>query len=114
MKHPASCKDPEHCTLPSYAAHLIGFHVAASAQPTRKQHVVAEEVKERQLSDDLPAYKRLRHNGVQPRGIDGSAFLEKRAEDQFDVELGHIVPKEHKSRVRDGLDMARGMGFDAA
>lgn len=113
MKHPASCKDPETCTLPSYAAHLIGFGVGAAAMPTRKAHIVREEVKERRLSDDLPAYKRLRRNGVQPKGIDGSAVLEKRAEDQFDVELGHIVPKEYKSRIQDGFDTARELGLSA-
>lgn len=113
MNHPASCKDPEHCTLPSYAAHLIGFGVAAAAQPTRKPHVVREEEKEQQLSADLPAYKRLRRNGVQPRQIDGASSLEQRAEDQFDVELGHIVPKEYKSRVQEGFDTARELGLSA-
>jgi hypothetical protein len=43
------------------------------------------------LDKDLDAYKRLRQNGVQPRKIDGSANVEKRAEEKWQVETG-ILP----------------------
>jgi hypothetical protein len=35
---------------------------------------------------DMPAYKRLRQNGLQPRNIDGAAALEARAETAAQVE----------------------------
>lgn len=49
------------------------------------------ESKDRVLDKDLDAYKRMRQNGVQPRKIDGSAKVEKRAEEKWQVETG-IVP----------------------
>jgi hypothetical protein len=56
---------------------------------------------------DMPAYKRLRNNGVQPPRIDDSAQLESRATDQFEVELGKIVPKNMHDRVKEGLALSR-------
>jgi len=47
--------------------------------------------KDRVLDKDLDAYKRMRQNGVQPKNIDGSAQVEKRAEEKWQVETG-IVP----------------------
>ena len=47
--------------------------------------------KDRVLDKDLDAYKRLRQDGVQPRKIDGSANVEKRAEEKWQVETG-ILP----------------------
>lgn len=80
---------------------------SAAATPTRRATAVAGVAKDRRWDADMPAYKRLRKNGVQPRQIDGSAALETRASDQFEVELGTIVPKEAKSRVQEGLAISR-------
>lgn len=44
--------------------------------------------REDQLSADLDAYSRLKKNGVQPRGIDGSAHLETRATDKVEIDYG--------------------------
>lgn len=44
--------------------------------------------KEKRWDSDLPAYKRLRRNGVQPKGIDGSARLEAKANETIEVESG--------------------------
>jgi hypothetical protein len=40
------------------------------------------------LEKDLDAYKRLRQEGLQPKAIDGSAEVEKRAEHKWQVETG--------------------------
>lgn len=109
MTCPSSCK-VEGCTL-SYAAHLRDIRFAAAAMPTRKGGVIREEKKEQQLSADLPAYKRLRHNGTQPPGIDGAAELEKRANDKVEVEMGRAIPKPLMSRVKDGFAMSAEAGF---
>lgn len=106
-KHPEFVADCFTCKVLT-----VGFSQAA--MPTRKPHIVFDTLKEKRLSDDLPAYKRLRLNGVQPTAIDGAADIEKRAEDRFEIEMGHVVPKEHKSQVRDGLEMVREMKDNAA
>ena len=40
---------------------------------------------------DMPAYIRLRHNGLQPKQIDGCAELESRANDQMEIEMGDLL-----------------------
>jgi len=39
----------------------------------------------------MPAYKRLRANGLQPKKIDGAAEVEKKAKESWQVETG-ILP----------------------
>ncbi len=43
---------------------------------------------ERQMDKDVKAYKRLRHDGLQPKGVKGAAELESRAASKFEVESG--------------------------
>jgi hypothetical protein len=64
---------------------------------------------------DMAAYKALRKNGMQPKGIDGSAVLESRAGDQFEIQTGHLfkTPEERKG-VLDAMDRAREAGVDLA
>jgi hypothetical protein len=61
--------------------------------PTRtgssRSAVIAQ--KDRVLEKDLAAYKRLRDDGVQPKNIDGSATVEARANEKWQVETG-ILP----------------------
>lgn len=58
----------------------------ADALPTRRANSNTTNAKERVLAKDLDAYQRLRKDGVQPQGIDGSARLEARAETKDQVE----------------------------
>ena len=71
--------------------------------PNRHPGAVAGVAKDAQWDQDMPAYKRLRDDGVQPPRIDDSAALEAGATDQFEIEMGKLVPKEMKSRVQEGL-----------
>lgn len=41
---------------------------------------------------DLPAYKRLRDSGLQPKATSGAAYIESRATERFEVETGQICP----------------------
>lgn len=59
--------------------------------PTRKPQAVGDEARERRWSEDMPAYQRLRKDGLQPKGIDGSAHLERHAKEGFEVEYGTIA-----------------------
>jgi hypothetical protein len=60
-----------------------------------------------QWDKDMPAYRRMRHNGVQPPRIDDCAVLEREATDQFEVEMGKIVPKGLHTRVKEGLAISK-------
>ena len=51
----------------------------------------SENARESTLSKDLAAYKRLRADGTQPKSIDGSANVESRAQEKWQVDSG-ILP----------------------
>ena len=70
---------------------IAHFSVSAEALPTRKPESKRIIEKERVLDKDLDAYHRLRQDGQQPKGIDGAAIVEKRAEENWQVATG-IVP----------------------
>jgi hypothetical protein len=69
----------------------------------RGQAVTDIVAKEGRWHDDMPAYKRLRADGLQPPRIDDCAQLEGRASEQFEVEMAKIVPENRRSQVKDGL-----------
>lgn len=73
-----------------FGCKVAGLSVAASATPTRRGGARAATInqKDRVLEKDLYAYKRLRQEGLQPKAIDGSAEVEKRAEYKWQVETG--------------------------
>lgn len=76
---------------------------------------LAERRIEKQQERDLPAYQRLRANGIQPKSTRGCAELETRAHSQLEVELGGLIePKllrRHSSEISEGMQMAREHGF---
>jgi len=66
------------------------------------------ELTERQWHRDMAAYKRLRKNGLQPKGIDGCADLETRATTQQEIEMGHIFPtQQQRNEAREGQELAQ-------
>lgn len=95
MACPSSCKDTD-CTL-TYRQHLLGIGVAPSATPTRGKgwHASQVNAKEKAWERDLPAYKALRKDGLQPPKIDGSADLQAKATDAGHVTTGmtNIKPR---------------------
>jgi len=58
---------------------------------TRGTKVAETNTTERNWNKDMPAYKRLRADGLQPKRIDGAANVEKRAQEGWQVETG-ILP----------------------
>jgi hypothetical protein len=94
MPHPASCKNPDTCTL-SYREHLVGFVIGANALITRGVHrtpglpdepAYVTEQRERRWAKDLPAYARLVKDGLEPASIDGAARLEQTATTRQEIE----------------------------
>lgn len=56
------------------------------------------EVKKREArwNRDMPAYKRMRDQGLQPKGIDGAADLERDATTRFEIESGQAFAGKGK------------------
>ena len=57
-----------------------------------------QEVKAREArwNRDMPAYKRMRDQGLQPKGIDGAADLERDASTRFEIESGQAFAGKGK------------------
>lgn len=92
-----------------FGCHVLSVGFAAAAMPNRYPEPVRVEAKEQVLRKDLDAYKRLRHDGLQPKKIDGSAEVEKRVESQHDIDLGRYVPRHEEQRVREAMEWGREM-----
>lgn len=75
-----------------FGCKVTGVRMGSNSTTTRGARV--EEVKQRdkQWSRDMPAYKRLRSQGLQPRQIDGSATLEKHANERWQIEGAPVAP----------------------
>jgi hypothetical protein len=65
--------------------------MATNSTTSRGAQVAATNQTERNWKQDLPAYKRLRADGLQPKCIDGAANVERRAQEKWQVETG-ILP----------------------
>lgn len=94
MSLPCSdCKDPGHCTgtYPDDDAHFPGRVRGCFAEKARSVKFQGPDVGmmrfvERQHDKDMAAYKRLRADGVQPRGIYASSAFEASADDKWAIE----------------------------
>ena len=86
------------CDCGMMADLLIGadVQIAPSALEARGEHVRLLAEKEARWHKDMPAYKRLRHRGVQPNQIDGSAELEDRVSTQIEYECDRMSDSEVK------------------
>lgn len=87
-----------------------GVMISAAATPTSRGNVIAIDRREKQFEQDAPAYKRMRHRGLQPDRIDGSAKLENEVSDQFDIDHGRALRAAGRSggggreRVREAVE----------
>ncbi len=88
-----------------YACRIASVSFAQSAMPTRYPQANQTTAREKRWERDIPAYKRLRKNGVQPKCIDGSGDFETMADERFELETGRIVAKSARSRFKEGLAM---------
>jgi hypothetical protein len=70
--------------------------------------VAPQTAMERRWEADMPAYARLRADGLQPRHIDGSARLEATmADGQMDIDLGHLLSRDQYGQARECMEEAR-------
>lgn len=73
-----------------FGCKVAGVRMGMNTTTTRGQQVEGINKTEKGWQKDMPAYKRLRQNGLQPKSIDGSAELEKKAKHEWQVETGII------------------------
>lgn len=93
-----------------FACKVLSVNISASATPNRANLgvVVDADAREVRWNRDMPAYKRLRSHGIQPKGIDGSAELEAKAADKLEIEMGHLFPDKHtRKRVVEAMGEAQ-------
>jgi len=85
--------------------------VAASCMPTRSNiNFDKSHEKESLQAKDMAAYKRLRKEGLQPRGIDGSSHLEKHAESKYEIKAGKTFREtKHAHKTEKLLNDALGV-----
>ena len=76
-----------------FGCKVAGVSFGANSTTTRGAQVAATNQTAKNWDKDMPAYKRLRKNGLQPERIDGCAALEARAETAAQVESRPDVEK---------------------
>jgi len=69
-----------------FGCKVAGVSFGANESTTRGAEVREINARERSWNRDMPAYKRLREQGLQPRQIDGAAALESRASERWQIE----------------------------
>ena len=79
-RHPYFVEGCWHCNVLSQS-------ISPHAMPTRSSPRFTEtDQLEKNWQKDIPAYRRLVSEGLQPEGVDGAAELEKRAETKEQIE----------------------------
>ena len=73
-----------------FACKISHVAISSDATPTRRADNARINETERQWHKDMDAYKRLRQDGLQPKKIDGSAKVEARATEKYQVETGLV------------------------
>jgi len=69
-----------------FGCRVAGVSFGANESTTRGAQVKAINQREKGWNRDMPAYKRLREQGLQPRLIDGAAVLESSATEKWQIE----------------------------
>lgn len=74
-----------------------------SSMPTRNSDAATRNAHEKQLEKDLPAYARLRAEGMQPKSTVGAAALESQANSRFEVEYGTVTNGYVSKRIDEAV-----------
>lgn len=79
---------------PTQRDHYLSVTIAPSAMPSRTGGLRAQQTNAlaKQWDKDIPAYKRLVADGMQPNSVDGAADLEAKATSKEQVEAEHFAP----------------------
>jgi hypothetical protein len=94
-----------------FGCHVLSVSIAPSASGSPQAQEV--NAREERWHRDMASYRAIRKQGLQPKGIDGSSALENRAEDQFEIQTGHLFKtKEERKGVLASINKARDFGVD--
>lgn len=80
--------------------HMTSPAIAADALPNKLHGVRAANAQDARWDEDMPAYKRLRKEGLQPKSVDGSRDVERNATDALEVTMGRPLGK-HLSEAKE-------------
>lgn len=78
--------DVEDC----FGCRVAHVRVGPNRTTTGGQRAAEINATEKRWQKDMPAYKRLRADGLQPKTIDGAANVEKKAKEAWQVETGLV------------------------
>lgn len=73
-----------------FACRIASVSMDSSCTPNRRKDAARINQTEARWHKDMDAYKRLRKDGLQPKSIDGSANVEKKADHAYQVETGFV------------------------
>lgn len=76
-----------------FGCKVLGVRMGANTTTTRGQQVAEVNNRAKSWEKDMPAYKRLRKQGYQPRTIDGAADVERKAKHDWQVNTGLGIAK---------------------
>lgn len=100
-----------------------GVNIAPSALEGKGAQVRHINTKDERLDADMPAYKRMRQRGLQPRQVDGARLVENEVQDNFDITHRHrleVVKAKNeikepwestKQRAQEGMQAAKEGGW---
>lgn len=80
-----------------FGCRVAGVKFGSNPTTSRGARVAEINQRERGWNKDMPAYKRLRQQGLQPRQIDGCAVLEKHASERWQIEGAPVAPPQPAS-----------------
>lgn len=69
-----------------FGCRVANVQVGSNSTTTRGAVVEATNQREKRWNKDMPAYKRLRKQGLQPKKIEGASLLEKHATSRWQIE----------------------------
>lgn len=80
---------------------MVPPNISVYATPNKGAEARRVDRREAGWDQDLPAYARLRKDGLQPKRIDGAHRVEQGAETRLEVEMGKKIPAGRRSEALD-------------
>lgn len=71
-----------------FGCKIAGVRMGANSTTTKGAEVASTDARAKRWDKDMPAYKRLRAQGYQPRAVDGSAEVERKAKHDWQINTG--------------------------
>ena len=94
--------DTDACTKADcFRCKLQSINMAGAAMITRQPNSAGTHAWEERTIKDMDAYKRLRRDGLQPKGVVGSAKAEAFGQTRFEVETGVRLHPKLANKVED-------------